>query len=115
MRWKRIRRIGGGIGVRRRILGRMRWVKEAPKEKEKVHQDVGFVEIPPIYKGIAQKVKGKEVPKEEDRKGSSKGKVKDSQETKDTPKEKARGIKEEAKEKDSYREEIGSKEKEAGR
>ena len=92
----------------------MRWVKEAPKEKEKVHQDVGFVEIPPIYKGIAQKVKGKEVPKEEDRKDSNKGMVKDSQETKDTPKEKARGIKEEAKGKESHQEEIGSKEKEVG-
>ena len=50
--------------MRRRILGRMRWEKVAPKEKERVRQVVGTAETRHTCKGIVPKEKAKEVGKE---------------------------------------------------
>ena len=97
MRWRRLRRLGGGIGMRRKILGRMRWVKVAQKEREKVRQGVGIVEIHHTSKGIVRKEKEKDIEKEEEAKDTPKEEVKDSKEAKDNQE----GVGNKEKEKDS--------------
>ena len=84
----------------------MRWEKVAPKEKERVRQDVGTAETRHTSKGIAQKEKEKETGKEAEAKDILK-EVKDSKAAKDNQvkKKEARG-------KDSFQEGVGNKEKE---
>ena len=64
MRWRRIRRHGGEVGMRRRHLGQMQWEKAAPKEKGKARKDVGIVETHRTSKETAQREKEKETGKE---------------------------------------------------
>ena len=91
--------------MRRKTLGRMRWVKVVHKEREKVRQGVGIVEIHHTSKGIVRKEKEKEIGKEEEAKDTPKEEVKDSKEAKDNQvkKKEARG-------KDSFQEGVGNKE-----
>ena len=104
MRWRRTRRLGGGVGMNRRIPGRIRWERVARKGKEKARKDVGTAETRRTSKGIVPKEKAKEVGKEVLAKDIPK-EVTDSNVAKAFQGNKEK--RKEAKEKDNLQEKVG--------